>query len=235
MSWLFLDDECSCFSFLNDILLTATKVQRTAVMREVTWRRKKKLRPYIRCNWTVSSRSIQEGTWELISTEATFWKRVWLIWVCSSPLNYDTNILGNVFTPKIPSGNLVSMFSTEESRRSNSVIYKSQALSGLDALCCWSCGMAISQSCPICQVCQVYYLPCVIIIPSLCLAMLWSSGVCKCQSGRYAILLHSDRNVFSPLEGVLIYPVPELVWSTCWSYCSWYSTWNSGHRVCLKI
>ena len=95
--------------------------------------------------------------------------------------------------------------------------------------CCWSCGMAISQSCPICQVCQVYYLPCVIIIPSLCLAMLWSSGVCKCQSGRYAILLHSDRNVFSPLEGVLIYPVPELVWSTCWSYCSWYSTWNSGH------
>ena len=42
MSWLFLDDECSCFSFLNDILLTATKVQRTAVMREVTWRRKKK-------------------------------------------------------------------------------------------------------------------------------------------------------------------------------------------------
>ena len=51
MSWLFLDDECSCFSFLNDILLTATKVQRiTAVMSEVTWRRKKKLRPYIRCN-----------------------------------------------------------------------------------------------------------------------------------------------------------------------------------------
>ena len=42
MSWLFLDDECSCFSFLNDILLTATKVQRiTAVMSEVTWRRKK--------------------------------------------------------------------------------------------------------------------------------------------------------------------------------------------------
>ena len=43
-------------------------------------------------------------------------------------------MLGNVFTPKIPSGSLGSCFPPRSPRRSNSVIYKSQALSGLDAL-----------------------------------------------------------------------------------------------------